>query len=100
MEPQFDHLNMSSFPFSDLEIRRFQQNESNMTPEESLKAIGATDAEIPSIIGRVSVHETLREASFNADIVFEAAPEKLDLKNVPELILDADEVKLRLFHLL
>lgn len=47
---------------------------------DSLKIIGATDDELPSIIGRVTVHETLREAAFNADIVFEAAPEKLDLK--------------------
>lgn len=47
---------------------------------DSLKIIGATDNELPSIIGRVSVHESLREAAFNADVVFEAAPEKLELK--------------------
>ena len=47
---------------------------------DSLKIIGATDDELPSIIGRVTVHETLREAAFNADVVFEAAPEKLELK--------------------
>ncbi|MEM9575246.1 MAG: 3-hydroxyacyl-CoA dehydrogenase NAD-binding domain-containing protein [Pseudomonadota bacterium] len=47
---------------------------------DSLKIIGATDDELPSIIGRITVHESLREAAFNADIVFEAAPEKLELK--------------------
>lgn len=47
---------------------------------DSLKSIGVTDEELPAIMGRVTVHETLEEAAFNADIVFEAAPEKLDLK--------------------
>ncbi|MEM8540738.1 MAG: 3-hydroxyacyl-CoA dehydrogenase NAD-binding domain-containing protein [Pseudomonadota bacterium] len=47
---------------------------------DSLKIIGASDDELPSIIGRVTVHGSLREAAFNADIVFEAAPEKLELK--------------------
>ncbi len=47
---------------------------------DSLKIIGATDQEMPSIMGRVTVHETLKEAALNADVVFEAAPEKLPLK--------------------
>lgn len=47
---------------------------------DSLKTIGTKDDEMPSIMGRVTVHETLTEAALNADVVFEAAPEKLPLK--------------------
>lgn len=48
--------------------------------QDSAKVIGVEDKDIPSLVGRVEVVETLREAARNADFVFEAAPEKLSLK--------------------
>ena len=47
---------------------------------ESLTLLGALDDEISATLNRVSLAETLAEAVTNADFVFEAAPEKLELK--------------------
>ncbi|WP_319413084.1 3-hydroxyacyl-CoA dehydrogenase NAD-binding domain-containing protein [uncultured Cohaesibacter sp.] len=47
---------------------------------QSMKAMGVADGEIEEAAARVSVAETMAEAVSNADAVFEAAPEKLPLK--------------------
>ena len=47
---------------------------------ESLTLLGATADEIEAALARISVHADLADAVQDADIVFEAAPEKLELK--------------------
>ncbi|NKB52834.1 MAG: 3-hydroxyacyl-CoA dehydrogenase family protein [Rhizobiaceae bacterium] len=47
---------------------------------DSLTAIGVDRSEIPQIISRISVHSNIKAAVGNAEFVFEAAPEKLPLK--------------------
>ena len=47
---------------------------------ESLDALGVKNGRIPEILKNIVVSETLAEAVTNAEVVFEAAPEKLDLK--------------------
>ena len=48
--------------------------------EESLRLLGADQAEIDGALGHVSLTAELADAVRDADFVFEAAPEKLDLK--------------------
>lgn len=47
---------------------------------DSLKVLGAESAEIVGCLDRISMYSTVPEGLPGADIVFEAAPEKLDLK--------------------
>jgi 3-hydroxybutyryl-CoA dehydrogenase len=47
---------------------------------ESLILLGATEAEVQEALGRVTLAPNLADAVRNADVVFEAAPEKLELK--------------------
>ncbi len=47
---------------------------------KSLTLLGATPEEIADVLARVTLSETLATAVETADVVFEAAPEKLDLK--------------------
>ena len=47
---------------------------------ESLALLGATDADIDAALSRVTLAPTLAESVRDADVVFEAAPEKLELK--------------------
>ena len=47
---------------------------------ESLRLMGVAHDEIDRVLGRVSVGEAVPEAVRDADVVFEAAPEKLALK--------------------
>ena len=47
---------------------------------ESLSLLGASEIEISDALGQVNLAPNLPEAVGNADVVFEAAPEKLDLK--------------------
>lgn len=46
----------------------------------SLHSLGETDASIPSILKMIEVSSTTAAAVESAEIVFEAAPEKMDLK--------------------
>ena len=47
---------------------------------ESMALLGADEAEIASAVSRIELAETIKDAVQNSDHVFEAAPEKLDLK--------------------
>ena len=47
---------------------------------DSLVGMGVNKAEIPEILGRVVVHQDVKAAVSEANYVFEAAPEKLALK--------------------
>ncbi len=47
---------------------------------ESLALLGAGESEISQSLSRVSVYLALKDAVVDADVVFEAAPEKLELK--------------------
>ena len=46
----------------------------------SLKAMGETCDRIPSILAKIDIFETMSDAVKDAEFVFEAAPEKMDLK--------------------
>ncbi len=48
--------------------------------ESSAKSIGLSANEIAEAYSQVSIHEAVEEIAFDADVLFEAAPEKLDLK--------------------
>ena len=52
----------------------------NERMSKSLSSMGVSDSEIPAIIARVSTTGSMPDAVKTADIVFEAAPEKLELK--------------------
>ena len=47
---------------------------------DSMRSMGVSDAEITTAVSRVSTCESIAEAVENASFVFEAAPEKLPLK--------------------
>ncbi|MEL6801477.1 MAG: 3-hydroxyacyl-CoA dehydrogenase NAD-binding domain-containing protein [Pseudomonadota bacterium] len=47
---------------------------------DSLKVLGADSSEVVGCLDRISMYSTVPEAVPGADVVFEAAPEKLDLK--------------------
>ena len=47
---------------------------------ESLALLGATEVEIAKTLKRIELCDSVKTAVTNADFVFEAAPEKLDLK--------------------
>ena len=47
---------------------------------ESMALLGADEAEIASAVSRIELAETIKDAVQNSDHVFEAAPEKLELK--------------------
>ena len=47
---------------------------------DSLAAMGVNEKEIPPIIERIAIHTDVKSAVGKADFVFEAAPEKLALK--------------------
>lgn len=49
---------------------------------QSLGLLGASESEIKDALGRISLAQTTENAVSNADFVFEAAPEKLDLKKI------------------
>lgn len=47
---------------------------------DSLKLVGANDDAVSDTLGRVNLHEHIADAVSDAEVVFEAAPEKLPLK--------------------
>ena len=47
---------------------------------DSLRLLGVSDNDIAAALAKVELHPALAEAVADADFVFEAAPEKLDLK--------------------
>jgi 3-hydroxybutyryl-CoA dehydrogenase len=56
---------------------------------ESLSAMGVCDADIPEIVKSISVHQDIADAVGKAGFVFEAAPEKLPLKQ--QLFAEAEQ---------
>ena len=56
---------------------------------DSLRALGETDDQIPEILGKISIADTTAVAVKSAEFVFEAAPEKLSLKQ--QIFADIEE---------